>query len=346
MRTFALVVLALAALVEDVSAFASRNGLYRSPAMLKRSARAAPAVRMSVESVDKATRHWCATVTSGADDNWARVKALYAEDAILWGTVSDDMRSGADLTDYFKWFAMIPGLSLVDGSYKSFTQVMGDRAINSGYFTFLIPQRSGEVKTVPARFTFVYRKLATPTADGIEWEIVNHHNSVVPEQPAALMPLVGGSSAPSAADIESVDKATRHWCATVTSGAENNWQRVTALYADDALLWGTVSKDIRGGQDLIDYFKYFAHIPGLALMPGSYKSQVQVFGDEAINSGYYTFYIPQTDGNVKAVPARFTFVYRRRAEPTADGIEWDIVNHHSAAVPAQPEALKPVLSKQ
>merc|ERR1711988_366405 len=97
------------------------------------------------ESVDKATLHWCKTVTSGADDNWQRVKNLYADDAILWGTVSEDMRSGQDLTDYFKYFAMIPGLNLKEGSYKSSVQVMGDSAINSGYHTFQIPQADGSI---------------------------------------------------------------------------------------------------------------------------------------------------------------------------------------------------------
>merc|ERR1711988_1809691 len=118
-------------------------------------------------------------------------------------------------------------------------------------------------------------------------------------------------------DIAAVDKATLHWCSTVTSGAKDNWERVTSLYNKDAYLWGTVSEDIRQGQDLIDYFKYFAHIPGLSLQDGSYKSCVQVMGDTAINSGYYTFQIPQAGSETKTVPARFTFVYRRLPTPTA-----------------------------
>uniref|UniRef100_A0A7S2W1P3 Calcium/calmodulin-dependent protein kinase II association-domain domain-containing protein n=1 Tax=Rhizochromulina marina TaxID=1034831 RepID=A0A7S2W1P3_9STRA len=144
----------------------------------------------------------------------------------------------------------------------------------------------------------------------------------------------------------SVDEATLHWCKTVTSGAADNWQRVSALYDQDALLWGTVSEDLRGEQDLVDYFKYFAMIPGLSLREGSYKSNVQILSeDAAINSGYYTFEIPQDNGDVKAVPARFTFVYRRRDEPI-DGCEWAIVNHHSSAIPEQPGALKDILAKR
>eukprot|EP00616_Rhizochromulina_sp_CCMP1243_P000922 CAMPEP_0118998682 /NCGR_PEP_ID=MMETSP1173-20130426/63201_1 /TAXON_ID=1034831 /ORGANISM="Rhizochromulina marina cf, Strain CCMP1243" /LENGTH=541 /DNA_ID=CAMNT_0006950181 /DNA_START=29 /DNA_END=1655 /DNA_ORIENTATION=+ len=285
------------------------------------------------ESVDTATRHWCSTVTSGAEDNWQRVVNLYAKDAKLWGTVSEDLRGEQDLIDYFKFFAMIPGLSLKPGSYKSDVQVMGDSAINSGYYTFEIPQKDGSIKAVPARFTFVYRK-REEALDGIEWEIVNHHSSAVPEQPDALSPVLE----------QTVDAATRHWCETVTSGADNNWARVCALYAEDAKLWGTVSEDLRGEQDLVDYFKFFAMIPKLSLKPGSYKSDVQVMGDSAINSGYYTFEIPQKDGSIKAVPARFTFVYRKREE-ALDGIEWEIVNHHSSAVPEQPDALSPVLEQ-
>jgi len=292
------------------------------------------------ESVDKATLHWCKTVTSGADDNWQRVKNLYADDAILWGTVSEDMRSGQDLTDYFKYFAMIPGLNLKEGSYKSSVQLVGDSAVNSGYYTFQIPQPDGSIKAVPARFTFVYRKRSEPTADGIEWDIVNHHSSAVPQQPAALLPVT-----PNPVEA-SVERATQFWCETVTSGAEDNWRRVSELYADDAILWGTVSEDIRTGQDIVNYFKWFAMIPGLAIQENSYRSQVQVLNDnEAINSGYFTFLIPQKGGEVKVVPARFTFVYRKRAEPTADGIEWDVVNHHNSMVPTQPDELPAILSQ-
>lgn len=63
--------------------------------------------------------------------------------------------------------------------------LIDDMATNDGYFTFRADDPStpqGE-KLIPARFTFVYRK----NGQG-QWEIVTHHNSVVPTAPPGLKP--------------------------------------------------------------------------------------------------------------------------------------------------------------
>ena len=43
--------------------------------------------------MDAATKEWMATVTR-SDDSSAATTALYAPDAVLWGTVSEDVRVG------------------------------------------------------------------------------------------------------------------------------------------------------------------------------------------------------------------------------------------------------------
>ena len=48
--------------------------------------------------------------------------------------------------------------------------VFGSDAVNSGHYNFVT-----NGKTINARFSFVYHK------DGVEWKIVSHHSSVMPE---------------------------------------------------------------------------------------------------------------------------------------------------------------------
>lgn len=57
---------------------------------------------------------------------------------------------------------------------------------------------------------------------------------------AAAEAAAEASSAAVDADVTSVDAATRHWLATVTSGTPDAPAATSALYAPDAKLWGTV----------------------------------------------------------------------------------------------------------
>merc|ERR1712146_98188 len=108
---------------------------------------------------------------------------------------------------------------------------------------------------------------------------------------------------------------------------------------------GTVSEDIRSNpKDIEIYFEHFARVPGLSLQPSSYRPTIQVFGDVAISSGYYTFVhdapasAPQGQGK-SVVPARFTFVYRRIPDESG-ALEWHIVNHLSSKFPSAPASLR------
>lgn len=148
-------------------------------------------------------------------------------------------------------------------------------------------------------------------------------------------------------DVQAVDHATRQWMLVVTSGRPDACDLTCALYAKDAVLWGTVSDEIRTNtNDIEAYFEYFANLQNLRVVGGSYRPTVQVLGDVAISSGYYTFAYDKVaeDGSTSTniVPARYTFVYRRLAQPK-NGVTWEIVNHHSSPIPTSPKTLKKVL---
>ena len=98
-------------------------------------------------------------------------------------------------------------------------------------------------------------------------------------------------------------------------------KKVVALYESNAILLPTVSNKVRHNHaEIEDYFVHF-----LAKGPqGSIdESNIRSFGDVAINSGVYTFSFK--DG--ASVQARFSYVYRW------NGQRWNIVEHHSSAMP-------------
>ena len=123
-----------------------------------------------------------------------------------------------------------------------------------------------------------------------------------------------------------VAAATAEWIATFNT---RDPVRISALYAPDAILWGTVSKTIRTTPgEILEYFEESsAKRPNLRMFLGEYH--VRLYGDLAINSGYYSSRNP-VDGQEIVVPMRFTFTYRR------DGDHWMIVNHHSSRFASTP----------
>ena len=125
------------------------------------------------EDVAAATAKWGETL--GQDDP-DKVLALYATDAVLWGTLSPTVRSDqAALRDYFvSAFKILPGLKVSFG--EQLIRVYGDTAVNTGYYTFTYT-KDGESKTLPARYSIVFVK------DGQNWMIVDHHSSAMPTPP-------------------------------------------------------------------------------------------------------------------------------------------------------------------
>ncbi len=143
-----------------------------------------------------------------------------------------------------------------------------------------------------------------------------------------LMALAHNAGAQESADQANaqVAAATAEWIATFNT---RDAARISALYAPDAILWGTVSKTIRTTPaEILEYFQASSsRRPRLRMVLGEYH--VRVYGDIASNSGYYASHEP-LDGQDVVVPMRFTFTYRREGE------RWVIVNHHSSRFAATP----------
>ena len=133
----------------------------------------------------------------------------------------------------------------------------------------------------------------------------------------------GTGASSRSADEASVATATSRWTQLFV---DDNPDTILTLYDEDAVLWGTLSPVLLRGKTAVrGYFeRAYKALPGHKVSFG--EQHVRVFGDTAINSGYYTFSFLR-DGQPQTLPARYSFVYRKR------GNEWIIVDHHSSAVP-------------
>jgi uncharacterized protein (TIGR02246 family) len=123
-------------------------------------------------------------------------------------------------------------------------------------------------------------------------------------------------------DRADVEAATQRWIGAFNHKSTDD---IVALYAPDAVFFGTSSPLLRDSPAMVrDYFKALATLGDSTIATGDHR--VQLMGDVAVSSGYYT---RTSHENGKAVesPARFTFVYARR------GGQWLIIAHHSSALP-------------
>jgi len=125
---------------------------------------------------------------------------------------------------------------------------------------------------------------------------------------------------------EDVAAATMKWADTL---GQNDPDTIVPLYASDGVLWGTLSPTVRSDRAALrDYFvTAFKVLPGLKVAFG--QQLIRVYGDAAVNTGYYTFSYVK-DGDAKTLPARYSFTFVK------DGGNWMIVDHHSSAMPAPP----------
>lgn len=137
--------------------------------------------------------------------------------------------------------------------------------------------------------------------------------------------LIDGASAAEGteADRAAVLATTQAWIAAFNT---RDAARIAALYAPDAVFWGTVSKSIRTTPaEVLEYFEDSSRRRPKLRME-LVDAHVRVFGDVAINSGGYRSTDPLPEGDL-VTPLRFTFVYRREGE------RWVIVDHHSSRMP-------------
>lgn len=123
---------------------------------------------MTPEQINHLFDTWNAAL---ATQNPDQVTALYATDAVLLPTVSNQVRHNHnEIRDYFVNFLAKAPQGVID---ESNTRVLSDTLVsNSGVYTFTF----GDGATVTARFTYLYALI-----DG-EWKIIEHHSSAMPEQ--------------------------------------------------------------------------------------------------------------------------------------------------------------------
>jgi len=72
----------------------------------------------------------------------------------------------------------------------------------------------------------------------------------------------------------------------------------------------------------------FQALPKLTVKFG--EQLIRVYGDTAVNTGYYTFSFTK-DGEAKSLPARYSLTYVK------EGNDCRIVDHHSSAMPTPPK---------
>ncbi|WFE75740.1 SgcJ/EcaC family oxidoreductase [Roseinatronobacter sp. S2] len=100
------------------------------------------------------------------------VAALYASDAILLPTVSNEVRkTPAAIRDYFDVFLRFKSRAkAVDQNIRLFDGL----SVNSGVYEVTMTRDGVETK-VMCRYTFIYRW------DDTGWKIIEHHSSAMPE---------------------------------------------------------------------------------------------------------------------------------------------------------------------
>lgn len=118
------------------------------------------------------------------------------------------------------------------------------------------------------------------------------------------------------------------------AAATNAWQsaydsrdpmNIVSMYDSEAVVWGTSAKTIAATPAAVrEYFKNAASRPNARVVIGEHH--IRIFGDTALNSGYYTF-TDVREGRVISRPSRFTFVLHNRSG------KWLVVAHHSSAMP-------------
>ena len=140
-----------------------------------------------------------------------------------------------------------------------------------------------------------------------------------PTRMSAAALVVCACAAPALATEAEVVAATEAWATAFNS---RDVGRVTAAYAADASLWGTMSKTIATSPaGLAEYFK---DLPNRALRVKFDSHTVKLLGDTATNAGIYTFTDTATGGSLAA---RYSMVFVRR-----EG-RWQLVHHHSSRMP-------------
>ena len=122
---------------------------------------------MTKQDIVQLFTNWNAALQTGDPD---KVTALYATDAILLPTVSNQVRHNhAEIRDYFVNFLSKQPKGVIDEANTR--HLAEDLVSNAGVYTFTF----GDGNSVTARFSYLYQQI-----DG-DWKILEHHSSAMPE---------------------------------------------------------------------------------------------------------------------------------------------------------------------
>ena len=128
----------------------------------------------------------------------------------------------------------------------------------------------------------------------------------------AMLLLCGAALPVWADDEDDVAAAMNTWGDYLAKGTSEEPGEILTLYADDAVLWGTISTTRRDDPAAIrDYFvNAYKALPELTVE--FEDPNIRVYGgDTAVNTGYYTFSY-EKDGATKSLPARYSFTLVKR----------------------------------
>jgi uncharacterized protein (TIGR02246 family) len=153
-----------------------------------------------------------------------------------------------------------------------------------------------------------------------------------PEIIWSIVILLVGTALPAWADDKAdVAAAMTVWQDALAKGTSDDPGPILSLYAEDGVLWGTISSKRRDDPAAIrDYFvNAYKALPNLSVT--FEDPYIRVYGDDtAVNTGYYTFSY-EKDGAPQSLPARYSFTLVKRYG------DWQIVDHHSSALPQPPK---------
>ena len=115
---------------------------------------------------------WLATLCQG---NPKAMLSLYDPKALLVATYGQTIKKGhRQLLGYFRTFMAKKDLcGKIDSQH--FQRVGKNLLLNSGLYTFSWLDDQGQLQSVTARFSFVYKRNLWG-----KWKIMNHHSSVLP----------------------------------------------------------------------------------------------------------------------------------------------------------------------
>jgi uncharacterized protein (TIGR02246 family) len=106
--------------------------------------------------------------------NPENVTSLYAHDAVLLATLSNEVRPTHEkIEDYFVHFLEKKPQGTIDDRLIS---IGCNTASDTGLYTFTLHEKNGKTQKVSARYSFVYEY------DDDQWLIEHHHSSLMPEK--------------------------------------------------------------------------------------------------------------------------------------------------------------------